>query len=370
MDRPGETHEIRLVGILRTLKKTQDEVADILKMRKERVGRIENWIRDEKLELVEAVFDDERLRRVIDEELVEMDGVDPLDLVHAARGTHDDILEHYRVGYIPRSKPSAKGIPGGPTESDQLTSGLIQKHTNDLVEAVIPELEGINVFPARDLDLAIFWSRPNEPRWPISKGRMKRHDGGCIVQLAIEKKLEWAYLRQHLKDDPIWDAIDTWKQAMVMDLNARFGLLAKIATETQSRIGLSVLDNLTGSENDKDALGLYYAYTIYDQVFSQVVGIPLAQKRREEFTFEPPNVTNLGSYLIVRSHDISLHTLAINYLLDAQISLAELPEARAVRSAYNSALSKTALVKKHSERIRLAVAFPEGSKCDGCTQQV
>ena len=157
---------------------------------------------------------------------------------------------------------------------------------------------------------------------------------------------------------------------MVMDFTARFGLLDKIVAEIQSEIGLPVLEDLGDSSKDKDGLGLYYAYTLYDQVFSRVVGILLSPKRKEEFSFEEPNVTRLGGYMVVCSHDLSLHTVAIDYLLKAQVSLAELPEAGAVRVAYEEALSRTASVEKHADRIRLAVAFPEGSKCDGCSQLV
>ncbi len=247
----------------------------------------------------------------------------------------------------------------------------MERHRHDLLIPVISQLIDISVFPARDLDLAIFWSRPSEPSWPVGSGKLERQTGGRLgIRLFTEDKLEWAYLRQHLKHDPIWDAIDGWKQAMVMDFTARFGLLDKIVAEIQSRIGLSVIDELGNSDNDKDGLGLYYAYTLYDQVFSRVVGIPLVQKRKEDFTFEPLNITRLGGYVVVRSHDLSLHTLAINYLLDAQVSLVELMETLAARAAYEEVLSRTDLVKKHSDRIRLAVAFPEGSKCDGCSQLV
>ncbi len=246
----------------------------------------------------------------------------------------------------------------------------MQKHRDTIIRAVVPELD-LDVFPTRDFDLAIFWSRPSEPSWPIGSGKLERQTSGRLgIRLFIEDKLEWAYLRQHLKHDPIWDAINAWKQAMVMDLTARFGLLDKIVAETQSRIELPVRGDLTGSESDQGALGLYYAYTIYDHVFSRVVGILLSPKHKEEFSFEEPNVTRLGGYMVVCSHDLSLHEKAIDYLVGAQVSLAELPETRVVRAAYKSALSKTALVKKHSERIRLAVVFPEGSKCVGCSQLV
>ena len=78
----------------------------------------------------------------------------------------------------------------------------MEKHRDTIIKAVIPELD-IDIFPPRDFDLATFWSRPNEPSWPISTGRMKRQDGGFVVELAVEHKLEWTYLRQHLKDDSI-----------------------------------------------------------------------------------------------------------------------------------------------------------------------
>lgn len=247
----------------------------------------------------------------------------------------------------------------------------MEKHRHDLLTPVISQLRDISVFPARDLDLAIFWSRPSEPNWPIGSGNLERRTrGGLGIRLFIEDRLEWAYLRQHLKRDPIWDAIDAWKQALVMDFTTRFELLDKIVAETQSRIGLSVLGDLGYSDSDKDGLGLYYAHTLYDQVFSRAVGISLSSKRREDFTFESPNFTRLGGYMVVRSHDLSLRTLAINYLLDAQVSLVELTETRAARATYEEALSRTALVKKHSDRIRLEVAFPEGSICDGCSQRV
>ena len=247
----------------------------------------------------------------------------------------------------------------------------MEKHRHDLLIPVISQLRDISVFPARDLDLAIFWSRPSEPSWPLGSGNLERQTSGRLgIRLFIEDKLEWAYLRQHLIDDPIWDAIDKWKQAMVMDLTARFKLLDKIVAEIQSKIGLPVLEDLGYSGNDKDGLGLYYAYTIYDQVFSRVIAIPLSPKRREEFSFEAPNVTRLGGYMVVCSHDLSLHEKAIDYLVGDQVSLAELPEAEATRVAYEEALSKTALVKKHIDRIRLVVAFSKGSRCDGCRQWV
>ena len=246
----------------------------------------------------------------------------------------------------------------------------LENHRRNLLGAVVLGLD-IAVFPPRDLDLAIFWSRPNEPYWPIAGGQIERWAEGRLgVRLFVEDKLEWVYSRQHLTNDPIWNTIDDWKKTMVMDFTARFVLFDKIIAEIQSEVGLLVQCDLMGSGNDKEALGLYYAYTLYDQVFCRVVGIPLSPKHSEDFVLESSRVTRLGGYVVVMSRDPSLHTHAINYLLEAQISIAELPEAEAIRAAYEEALLKTTAVKQHVERIRLAVAFPEGSTCDGCREWV
>ena len=70
MNRPGENDEIRLVAILCCLKKTHDEVAGILKMRKEKVGFIEHWLKTAPLDFVEGIIDDYHLKRVIENKLL------------------------------------------------------------------------------------------------------------------------------------------------------------------------------------------------------------------------------------------------------------------------------------------------------------
>ena len=104
MDRPGEIEEIQLVAILRTLKKHQDEVAETLKMRKERVVSIEIWLRTISHEQVVGIFEDNRRQKVIDNKLTALD-ILPVDLVQASRLTTDDILQRYRGDYPLSPKP-------------------------------------------------------------------------------------------------------------------------------------------------------------------------------------------------------------------------------------------------------------------------
>lgn len=106
MKMPGSPDEIRLVAILRSLKETQDEVASILKMGKQRVVDIENWLKTAPLGDVEGLFASHRLKKVVDEKLSNTAGILGIELVQAARLTPEDILEHYGRGYAP--KPPAK----------------------------------------------------------------------------------------------------------------------------------------------------------------------------------------------------------------------------------------------------------------------
>lgn len=108
IDRPGDNEEIQLVAILRYLKKTQDEVAGMLKIGKKKVGDIQDWLEKQRLEFVEVVLDEPRLKKVVEEKLSDLPEVHPIDLVRAARVTADDLLRHYRLDYLAKHKESER----------------------------------------------------------------------------------------------------------------------------------------------------------------------------------------------------------------------------------------------------------------------
>lgn len=99
MDKPADNEQIQLVATLRALNCSQDEVASALHIAKKRVGEIEDWIKAEPLKSVEAIFDDQALKRVVGRELPVLEEVEPKVLVKAGQVTADDILRHYRNDY-------------------------------------------------------------------------------------------------------------------------------------------------------------------------------------------------------------------------------------------------------------------------------
>ena len=86
MDKPRNNEEIQLVAVLRLLDRSQDYVASALHIAKRRVGDIEDWIKAGRLESVEAVFDDQALKRTIGRELPILEEIEPHILIRGGAG--------------------------------------------------------------------------------------------------------------------------------------------------------------------------------------------------------------------------------------------------------------------------------------------
>lgn len=357
MDLPSDIEKVVLIGVMRTLHLSLDNVASTLRVSKSTIMDVESWIAQASLSEVEAVFADSAIKSLTARELPGLEEVDNKVMVRAGQVSKNDVLRHYRQDWVLRGGKAASHID----------SPRIERHRKQLLEVVIPELKGIDVLPARDFSLATWYLRTGETTWPIARGRIEREPGGRLtVRLYVEGKLEWEYLRQHLKDDPVWRALDAWKRAVTRDVSMRLSLLGQIVDRIKDEIGLPVLENLGAAREESSAVDLYYAFTIYDQVFCRVLGVALTPKRKDEFMLEMPNTIYLGGRPVVRSPDPALRIKAINFLLQAQTAFVELPRALEVKRAYKRVQDRTGEIKKHADRIRLSVAFPDGSKCEGC----
>ncbi len=247
----------------------------------------------------------------------------------------------------------------------------LQQHRDELLRVVIPVLDGLRVFEPRHLDIATWHVRPHEPSWPIAFGRMERtEDGRLSTHLLIEGRFEWLYLRQHLEGDPLWSAVADWKEAMARDVASRLALLREIFARTEQGTRMRAVEDLGSAHGDEPALDVYYPYTIYDQVFSRTIGIRVAPKSRDEFMPQPPHTLCLGGRPVIRSPDAAERERAVDFLFEAQTALLEIPQVREAKRAYDAALRMTEEVKRIANRIRLAVALPTGSTCDGCRKWV
>lgn len=247
MDRPGDIEEIQLVAILRTLKKSQDEVAGLLKIRKERVGQIENWLKTEPFDSIEGLFVDYRLKKVIEEQLAEYTDLVPHDLAKAAHVTTDNILQKYRKDYSPKLLMGE--VPRNPSP---FADKLYKEHQSDmihLVERLSAELES----PLSSLRLRRLKGRgtniSNSLGWQVEDGGSVCLYYGLELDKDAETKILRGYLDQHLHSSSCrWliedeeKGIKKWKQLGGEELKMRTHLMLAIGKEIKKLSNTSLCD--------------------------------------------------------------------------------------------------------------------------------
>jgi hypothetical protein len=198
-------------------------------------------------------------------------------------------------------------------------------------------------------------------RWYCDRSAGGREDAGV-----------WQYLQQHLPKDEVWADIESWKQAMAEDLAARLTLLNAVVQligkpVEEGGTGLPVLVEMGYMGSVEPAVSFGYAFAIHDQVMSRSLGLRHAPHSREAFRSEFPNTIHLAGKPVIFSPDPTQREAAVEFLLRAQKEGVSLPEAKAAAQAYRLAEQQTEAVKEqHLDRLRLEIAFPKGSLCEGC----
>jgi len=123
-NKPAGIEKIQLAAILRVLGCPEDDVASILHIGKTKVVAIERWIKAEYLDTIQAVFDDQALKRVVGRELPTFEEMDGKLLIRAGQVTADDILRHYRADWHPKTKQEALTEAVGKQEPPALSPPL------------------------------------------------------------------------------------------------------------------------------------------------------------------------------------------------------------------------------------------------------
>ena len=285
-------------------------------------------------------------------------------------------IDKSTVGRILRSAPLDWSRPStGATNMQVGTPGFDLQGHWELVGTQLNELKGIEPFSLHDRDIATWWARPNEPSWPIPKGRAwRQQDGSLEVRLDVELRREWNYLRQHLEDRGVWDAIENCKKAVADDMAARMRLMDQIAAvitgpQKQGGLGLSIEPDLGFILVTRSEVTVYYLFTIFDQVLSRALGLQHAPKRSEEFEYRDPGypeVVSLGGIPVVRSTDAEIRQRAVSFLIEAQGNLTSLPEAAAAAKAYRTAEAAAKEANDEIQDVLLMPGFPPGTTCDLC----
>ena len=267
------------------------------------------------------------------------------------------------------------GVPAAIPQSAVTTTERLprfdsQKHWDNLMQPLL-DLLGVEPLPVHDYDLALWHFRRDKPDWPIAKGRMMRDSEGRVeIQLEAESNAAWKPLKSHLTADPVWKLIESWEEGMAQDISVRLELLETIIHMVErppdkGGAGLSVTD-WDQNRSVVSAVGTYYIFTIYDQLFSKALGLSHMPKTRRDFFSPSPDIVQLGSHYVISSPDEKERELAIDFLLSAQEGLVPPRDFAKAVKACRLVEQATNDLKKHMELLKLGPAFPPGSSCSLC----
>jgi hypothetical protein len=248
---------------------------------------------------------------------------------------------------------------------------LLDRHWQVLIPTLL-DLRGIGQLALADIDLAIWYSRPHEPRWPIAKGEACRDAAGKVtVELSAEGKIAWRCLKQHLADDGVWNVIEDCRKAIAGDLASRLALLDAIIQHIEKPVGeggtgLPVINDMGPMGSPKPAVSLQCAMDTHHQVMARSLELPLAMHPKEAYCKEHPGVVSVASQPFISSPNPAQLEAAVECLWKAQMDWASLAEAKIAAEAYRAAEQATEEVKRQLERLALALTIPRGSSCEGC----
>ncbi|MCX5998362.1 MAG: hypothetical protein NTU41_01910, partial [Chloroflexi bacterium] len=263
MDMPADIEQVLLVGVLRTLRRPQDEVSSTLEMGKVRVEAIERWLKDAPLKDVEAILDDEALKRVVIRELSPCGDIDRDVLVRAPLVTADDVMRHYRNDYsVSRDKKKAK------ERLDALIgSGLAKAHVCELFHfgqrfrdrLVIDDPPSIIESLTRR-EQPRMWSDWDDLDFP--RGTMDAGEADVEAKWSYpsdkRKHDQYEPLLQHLKDRKLPEEFRTLEAAYGMYWGACREVHKKLMKEVSGQKGLAL------SEEETSTMALALLYNVWN----------------------------------------------------------------------------------------------------------
>lgn len=102
---------------------------------------------------------------------------------------------------------------------------------------------------------------------------------GWTVALAVQSKLEWGLLQEHLKGDPMWASLNAWRRAFEAYVEARVNLETKCALLLMKNTGYKLVEQ----SFDQSVLPCLYSYPILDVFYQVVLDKTLGVERETRF---------------------------------------------------------------------------------------
>jgi len=294
----------RTLGILvlRTLRMSQEAVADTVRCNKSKIKEVENWFRD--LDRRDAVTfaDAEAIRRLSQREFGSY-RLDDATLKRAGQITGDDLMRYLRADYL--SKPSDSEHLEQLASSRLVVEVAAYRHVSRVSE-VAKQLEAQVQLPP--LSEAGSWIPPQGSShsvrciWTGVVQGIQGHtfnweptiDGPGQMRFAVEADDYFPCLKNHVPNRGVWDRIEKWKSMGAECLLGCRRFVETIVTRSEKSTGVTGL--LTDREWSQSGVFWYFAECVYShhtQLAQWPQGMGLA-RHRYEFGTAPSRIPKQG----------------------------------------------------------------------------
>lgn len=147
-------------------------------------------------------------------------------------------------------------------EAEMLRSALFNHQ--DQLTAILKNIAAMLVMPSPNLELHEEKEGILAPI-PLSGALLKQDsEKQLMLEIYDEDKLEWELLKEHLKQDKLWDLIEQWRKALIDHISARWQFKQAIKSNLLGDVDLTSIKFSDSKQLDnllRELVGLFYDVT-------------------------------------------------------------------------------------------------------------
>ncbi len=260
---------------------------------------------------------------------------------------------HRDVRTVKRGIEQARRQRDVQSARSELLKEAVRSHQADLY-AVIDNIESALRVPEPKLAVPLRRPSPAEPLRVSGAAVWFDINGQPIVSLANEETPMCYLLKEHLRRDPIWEAIRQWKGSLTAHIVARIELKQKALVLLEKKTELSVLD-------DKPSEGAWIYSETVDLLCLSVILRTLSMRdttfEEGELVLQPDGRVMLGPGRVLAEAPGSQEQCRDD-ILKARDSLLTSTQAASVAETYGALKEDTEKAIRAFEELRLLRLVP------------
>ena len=127
----------------------------------------------------------------------------------------------------------------------ELLKDAVRKHQESLL-ALVREVLSALAMPEDTLNIPWKWQGITTIQLEAARAEVRNDEALTVsVTLSAENKPEWELLQEHLRRDPVWNALAQWKKAVGAEIGARINLKRKAIHLIKKKMEYEFVDHVT-----------------------------------------------------------------------------------------------------------------------------